>query len=559
MVFNEVGTVSTNGKNTKKKRRGLYYTPSDVTSILCNWAVKRKTDVVLEPSFGGCGFLQALGRRFRDLGARHPADSIFGCDIDSSAFRHLNAVADLRPVRGHFIKGDFLELNASDFDVPSFDAIVGNPPYVSYHNMFEAQRKVAIKVAKLGDFTLGRTASLWAYFVLHGLSFLKTGGRAAWVLPGSLLHSDYGKQLLHGLAPQFKRVIVISLAQRMFLAEGTDESTEILLCDGWGNGPAKNGVEVRRVGTVKSCQKIVSHSRIRMWRGASLNGRAMFTFLPKTMLSDYYELLGHSDVRTLGEMAKVLIGIVTGANNFFILNREQVAANDLQPRQLSLILSKFRFAPGLILKRNDLIEAYKRDERCLLVNRRSLERSAIAIRKYLKTFSLGLRAQNATFEKRDIWHCPDDGSIPGGFLPYMNHIGPRIVLNAAGVNSTNTIHRLYFKPSVTAAMQKLASISMLTTFSQLSAEIEGRTYGSGVLKHEPSEAAKIRLFMPGNRTTSAINDCLSRVDRLIRGKSFDAARREADTLVFGKAFMSKNKSMFEGLRRALDAARTRRY
>lgn len=546
-------------KRTKKKRRGVFYTPDSVTDILCEWAVRDKDDSVLEPSFGGCGFIQALIRRFTTLGRKRPATSIFGCDIDSKAFKYLQKLAGSKPVLNHFIKGDFLEIAPKDFADRKFNAVIGNPPYVSYHNMFDSQRQVAVKLGQLGDFKLGRVSSLWAYFVLHGFGFLKIGGRAAWVLPGSLLNSDYGKELLHGITPQFKRVVVISLSQRLFLSEGTDESTEILLCDGWQQGPAQYGVEVRRAATVDKCRQLLSSWHLQSWKGAALNGRAMFTLFSRGSLSGYYELLEHESVTRLGNIAKILIGIVTGDNKFFVIDKEVAKQNNISPNQLTFIFSKFRFATGLILKASDLLDTYEDGGRCLLVNRPSIERSASAVKAYLETFPKDLIAKNATFAKRGVWHCPDDGKIPDGFFPYMNHTGPRIVLNDAAKNSTNTIHRLYFKTPITIANKKLAAISMLTTFSQLSAEIEGRTYGSGVLKHEPSEAMNISMFMPTDILPAEIDRAAKTIDRLLRSQSFNEAREEADVLIFGKAFMTRNVKLFASLRHDLQAARKRRY
>jgi len=138
---------------------------------------------------------------------------------------------------------------------------------------------------------------------------------------------------------------------------------------------------------------------------------------------------------------------------------------------------------------------------------------------------------NATFAKRSLWHCPDDGKLPDGFFPYMNHLGPRIVLNTAAVNSTNTIHRLYFKPSTTSLEKKVAAISMLGTFSQLSSEIEGRTYGSGVLKHEPSEAAEIKVIIPDTGNRAFVEGVFAKVDACLRRGLHNDANRLADEML----------------------------
>jgi adenine-specific DNA methylase len=551
--------IAARSASTKKKRRGVFYTPESISDILCHWTVRTKHELVLEPSFGGCGFIQSLAKRFEQLGHTQPGKSIFGCDIDARAFTHLDRLSKNKPIASHFIKGDFLQLTLRDFGVSQFDAVVGNPPYVSYHNMFGEQRKATAQLGLLGEFRLRKTSSLWAYFVLHSFQFLKPGGRTAWVLPGSLLNSDYGKELLHGIAPRFHRVVVISLTQRLFISEGTEESSEILLCEGWGRGPSKHGVEVRSAATVNQCKTLISNWHYNKWRGASLNGRAMYTLLPQRSFAEYYTLLQHPATTRLGDIAKVLIGIVTGANPFFVVDREILNQNDMRLDQVSLILSKFRFAPGLILRTDDLLDAYENEERCLLVSRSSLTQAASAVRNYFKSLPKGLIENNRTFAKRSVWHCPDDGKIPDAFFPYMNHIGPRLVLNSAAVNSTNTVHRLYFNPSTGISHKKLAAISMLTTFSQLSAEIEGRTYGAGVLKHEPTEAMSIRLFLPENIPINDVNRAAQAIDQLLRMHELDEARHKADTLIFGAEFLAREEKLLIGLGRNLRAARKRRY
>ena len=85
---------------------------------------------------------------------------------------------------------------------------------------------------------------------------------------------------------------------------------------------------------------------------------------------------------------------------------------------------------------------------------------------------------------------------------------------------------------------------MLTTFSQLSAEIEGRTYGAGVLKHEPSEATNIRMIMPTNTAFEDINHTATAIDRLLRRREFDEAQHKADTLIFGTKFLAQNNKLF---------------
>src|SRR5687768_2282770 len=121
-----------------RKRRGVFYSPLEVADLLATWAVRDVNERILEPSFGGCDFLSTLERRLLALGSPEPWKQIFGCDVDAKAFKqHLTRVLPRSSKRKHFVKGDFLTLNPTDFGVKHFTVVIGNPPYVSHHNMFK--------------------------------------------------------------------------------------------------------------------------------------------------------------------------------------------------------------------------------------------------------------------------------------------------------------------------------------------------------------------------------------------------------------------------------------
>jgi type I restriction-modification system DNA methylase subunit len=69
---------------------------------------------------------------------------------------------------------------------------------------------------------------------MHAVSFLAPGGRMAWVLPGNFLSADYSVKLKAELIKRFKFVTAISVSERLFLNQGTEERTVVLLCDGYG-------------------------------------------------------------------------------------------------------------------------------------------------------------------------------------------------------------------------------------------------------------------------------------------------------------------------------------
>ena len=153
----------------KKKELGAYYTPPELSQVLANWAIQRFDENILEPSFGGCGFFESSIVRLKGLGCKKPEDRLFGVDIDNQAFDILSSkFGKVINTNNRFILDDFIKVKPTDFSVSLFDVILGNPPYVSMHNMTPEQRKSCDDALANSDFvqhSIGRNASLMGIFL----------------------------------------------------------------------------------------------------------------------------------------------------------------------------------------------------------------------------------------------------------------------------------------------------------------------------------------------------------------------------------------------------------
>jgi hypothetical protein len=140
----------------------------------------------------------------------------------------------------------------------------------------------------------------------------------------------------------------------------------------------------------------------------------------------------------------------------------------------------------------------------------------------------------------------------------MMHDGPRMVLNNVAINSTNSIHRIFFHSTISPQIRKLITVSLCTTFSQLSAEHVGRSYGSGVLKIEPSEATRIRLILPKDKTVEHTDAAFSQIDACFRKGDSEGAQQVANMFIFGNRKKSVREQLVFALARELEIARNRR-
>ena len=492
----------------ERRQLGAYYSPSSVADVVTEWAIRSPYDRVLEPSFGGCEFLQSSLSRLQHLGCDFPSSQLSGCDVDPQAFIHLGA--RLGDFGDNFLLGNFLELDASAFDGKKFQAVVGNPPYVRHHNFSPVLTAAARRVKSRLLPNINSQASLWVYFVLHSTAFLEEGGRMAWLLPGSFLHADYSKCLHNFLQAHFNSVVSVRLRERLFRDKGADESTVIVLADGWSKLPH------RPRGWHHAIAETVAQARL------TLSGDE--TIRKPTSEDDELAAKLGDHSTPLGEYCDVQIGLVTGDAKFFLFNAAKAEKLGIGTRFLSPILSRGALAPGISLSRQDLNSAFKLGLPAKILN--TSKGSSASVRRYLASMSEQSLSKNATFKKRSIWHCPIEAGAPDAFFTGMSHRFPRLILNVANVDCTNSLYRIQFKQHVSAAKKKMLCVSLISTFGQLSAEVYGRQYSAGMLKHEPRDVRAMRLLVPKSRAKLA--DTYRDIDALLRRGEVDGARLLAD-------------------------------
>jgi len=540
----------------ERRQLGAFYTPQRLSGMLSDWSIRQAGDLVLEPSFGGCGFLASALSTLDRRGSADPAKRVFGCDIDSLAFAHLSRLFGGRSDLNGFVHGDFLDCFEVDVWPSQFTAVIGNPPYIPHQRIGkERVRDLSSRVWPVPG--VGGRSSLWAYFIWHSLRFIAIGGRMAWVLPGAFMQADYARALRDYLPRRFERVAAFVVRDRLFISEGTDEETVILLADGFRASEADGRMAVGIAADLDELERMIARWDEGLWTGDLSGLSAASLSLTSAELSLFSTVAAHENVLMFGKLAKVQIGVVTGANDFFVLSRAGLEAVGIPESECIKVLSKFKASPSIALIDEDFQNYAAKGGKTFLVSLGKDDQSA-PIERYLATFDANRREDNSTFRKRRHWSETYDGRHPDAFFPVMHHDGPRLVLNESNGTSTNTIHRVFFNAAAASAkIRKLAAVSILTSFSQMSAEIVGRRYGSGVLKHEPRDAERLQLVMP-KVGTAALNAVFKEIDQLLRrGRRLEATAR-ADSFIYEAAGFTSAKEISDDLLRALAVVRQRR-
>jgi methylase of polypeptide subunit release factors len=226
---------------------GQYFTSAELADLVIAFCVDGSTKSVLDPACGTGEFLARSYVRMRETGARKTHSerlaAIWGVDI--SHFPTELAVINL--CRQDFSKqnnfprvvtSDFFDFNTGDTHlfppakagggskkvpeiVPSFDAIVGNPPYLRWQKLDDLDPDYRSRVQKLAHEAQADAAYLDIYvlFFFHALRLLKPGGRIGFVTSSAWLATEYGVSLQTILLRDARLVAIIGSEAEPFFPQ----------------------------------------------------------------------------------------------------------------------------------------------------------------------------------------------------------------------------------------------------------------------------------------------------------------------------------------------------
>lgn len=480
------------------KLRGGYYTSSAVADWLCAWAIRSQRDCVLEPSCGDGVFLESAARRLAAVGARSTsiARQISGVEINSIEASKARArlSSRLKDGAGKVVTaGDFFSWWKSDARA-RFDVVVGNPPFIRYQTFPEPHRSLAMELMVELGLSPNRLTNIWVPFVVAAVAGLRPGGRLALVLPAELLQVTYAAQLRSFLTDRFGRIDVVACNELFF--EKAEQEVVLLLADNaLAVGSEKNPCRVTMT-EAQTVAEITSRTPASMLAKAQPktlrhdNEKWLKYFLSNREIGLMRELRGSSATANLSAHASVDVGVVTGKNEFFVLTSAQVKQLGLKGYTAPLV-SRSAHLKGSRVAASDWSALSEAGDRVHLLNLKDGGRKPNAsVAKYIKLGEGNQVHRGYKCSIRKPWYAVPSVWVPDGFLFRQIYDFPRVVLNQAGATSTDTIHRLSCK----AEDPERVIANTYTWLTAASAEIEGRSYGGGVLELEPTEAE--RLLMP---------------------------------------------------------------
>ncbi|MEZ5587762.1 MAG: N-6 DNA methylase [Sedimenticolaceae bacterium] len=290
-----------------RKARGAFFTPPEISSYLVNWAVRSPADRVLEPSCGEASFLLAAAKQLKGLNANPSAwaEQLHGVEIFDASARHAEVLLREAGFEADVTVGDFFEYQPNE----TFDAVVGNPPYVRYQNFSGMARTRSLEAALAQGVRLSGLASSWAAFVIKAALHVAPKGRLALVLPAELLTVNYAQEVRRFLLRRFERVRLIMFEERVF--PGVLEEVVLLLAEGTGGA---NCLEIYQTRDVRSLCSVDTA----IWTSHSPSGDDKWTHaLVERNALDIYETVTTTQFEQLDDWGGAYLGAVTATTSIF--------------------------------------------------------------------------------------------------------------------------------------------------------------------------------------------------------------------------------------------------
>ena len=485
---------------------------------------------MFEPSAGDGAFLRGLSDH--PLSGR--VEEVTAVEITPAEAAQCRQVLAGAGFGGPVLTGSVL--NGARPRPGQYDAAVGNPPFVRFQFLTEDDRAGALAIARDSGIPLTGVSNLWIPILLAALTSLRDGGAFAFIVPA---------ECFTGISARSVRTWLIqhaSALQADLFKPGSFPGVlqEVVLLSGRLNRPDARGAaqHTAAVGGAAAHRAtapltVVEHlpGHPLSWTHQVVESAPTWTryLLTPAQLGALHELTGLPEFHHLADVARLAVSTVTGANDYFSVGdgtlRQHCLGSWARP-----LLPRIRHANGLVFSHQDHRELAKPDCSRWILDfgpaAPSPEHTPAAA-SYLRYGEELKLHQRYKCRIRDPWYRVP--IVPPGrlLLSKRSHRYPRLVLNSAGVITTDTIYQGRMTTAFDGREADLVA-GFHNTGTLLTAEIEGRSFGGGVLELVPTEIGRLAIPMvPG------FGQSLPRLDELARTAGPDSAElvRRTDALL----------------------------
>lgn len=522
---------------TDERLRGSYYTPIELAEYIVKWSTQ--VDIIsriLEPSCGDGVFLKCLNKN-----GIMKNSNITAIELDERA-AHIahNTIRESRLYNlDEFIKQEekYKENNNLDYscnivnedfykayeDVireKKFQVIVGNPPYIRYQYLTETQREEQSNILKRNGMKSNKLINAWVSFVVACIEMMDDNSRIGLVIPAELLQVAYAEDLRKFLMKSLQRITIVTFKELIF----PDVEQEVIVLLG-EKDVNHNDEHKLRIVEYRNIDELVKNEDMNNDKFCDVEiNESKWTryFLKEDDIKLIEEIKEDNRFIRFNEVAKIEVGITTGNNDYFCVNEETTQQYDLKSVCRPLIARSVNIS-GVKFTIDDWKENIERGAKTYLIDfpEKPYEEYLDGHKKYIEYGEINDQNKGYKCSIRDRWYRVPSIWVPDAFFLRRNHLYPKFMLNSDEVNavSTDTMHRVKFN---NGRDKNRILLSYYNSITLAFTEIEGRSYGGGVLEILPKEVGRIVLPNLNNReiiNDQLVNELINKIDMYVRNNN----------------------------------------
>ncbi len=482
----------------ERNKLGQFATPTDLAYDILKYAFELFPAHLfirfLDPAFGTGSFYSAL---LRVLPPSQIASAI-GYEIDPHY--GLSAISLWRNTSLKLNITDFTQATPPQSEDKKANLIICNPPYVRHHHLSRVEKqRLQNKTLGITGIKLSQLASLYCHFLCIADAWMADNCLAGWLIPSGFMDVNYGQQVKEYL---LNKVTLL----RVHRFDPNDVQFEDALCTSavvWFKKalpPANHHVEFSYGGSLATPyeRKLVDCEVLRSTAKWTKIG------LVSNQINSHFKQFQLKDLFTIKR------GLATGANNFFVLTPEQVAAYQIPTKFLKPILPNPRYLVVDEIEADSMGNPILEQQLFLLDCHLPLSEVKAQYPMLWQYLQMGVNngiSDRYLCKHRSPWYSQENRP-PSPFLcTYMGRQDTkrgrpfRFIINHSQATAKNVYLMLYPKPVLAMPLSQNSQLrkQVWQALNEISDQMlmgEGRVYGGGLYKLEPKELGNAIASIP---------------------------------------------------------------